>query len=459
MRSPETGKLSIALAVSPPQSCSTVATSASAFVVLRARTLVDPSARPVHETFTPRLLNGEARAMTSTIDRRTLLRAGLTGAGGLAFGAAFYERAFAAAPATPGPGPYGPLGPPDANGLSLPTGFRSRKVAQGLVPVAGTAYAWHLFTDGQATFALPDGGWVLVANSETPAVAGGGASAIEFAPDGRIRAARRILAGANLNCAGGPTPWGTWLSCEEQEAGLVWECDPQGRRPAVPRRALGTFTHEAACVDPAQRRVYLTEDRPDGCLYRFTPQAYPDLSRGLLEVALVDGRGRVTWREVPRPNPVPFVGTPTRDQVPGARRFAGGEGLRFDSGTVYFTAKGERRVYAYDTRRARLRVVYDRAQAGPQTPLREVDNITVARSGDIYVCEDGDDVLEVCVITPDRQVAAVVRLDPAVHAGLPEAGNETVGVVFSPRGDRLYFGAQRTAGVGAVYEVRGPFRT
>ena len=104
-----------------------------------------------------------------------------------------------------------------------------------------------------------------------------------------------------MNCAGGPTPWGAWLSCEEIEGGLVWECDPSGRDRAEARPALGAFPHEAVAVDPDGERLYLTEDRPDGRFYRFTPDAYPDLSAGLLEVAEEAADGAVTWREVPDP--------------------------------------------------------------------------------------------------------------------------------------------------------------
>lgn len=156
---------------------------------------------------------------------------------------------------------------------------------------------------------------------------------------------------------------------------------------------------------------------------------------------------------VPAPNEIERV--PTREQVDGAARFDGGEGMWYDSGTVYFTTKGDGRVWALDTVAGRLAVLYDRERAGKGSPLRAVDNVCVARSGDMYVCEDGDD-LAVCVITPERRVSAVVRLDPAVH-GAP-GSNETTGVVFDPSGARLYLGVQRSFGVGAVYEVRGPFR-
>src|SRR5687768_8578133 len=108
------------------------------------------------------------------LNRRAFLRAGLSSAGALTIGPAFLARAFAAV--TVGPGPYGPLSDTfDADGIKLPAGFTSREIARGGSNVPGSfpPYVWHGATDGQATFPTstagqPDGGWILVANSEMP---------------------------------------------------------------------------------------------------------------------------------------------------------------------------------------------------------------------------------------------------------------------------------------------------
>jgi secreted PhoX family phosphatase len=147
------------------------------------------------------------------------------------------------------------------------------KIARANAFVDGSDYAWHVYSDGQATFPAADGGWVLVSNSESLAAAGGGASAIRFTREGDVAAAYRILGGTNANCSGGATPWGTWLSCEEHEYGHVWECDPAGPGQGAIRPALGMLHHESVTVDPVERRLYMTEDRNDGGLYRFTPDA------------------------------------------------------------------------------------------------------------------------------------------------------------------------------------------
>lgn len=387
--------------------------------------------------------------------RREFLQTGLVAAGALAFGPSFWQQALAA-PVRQGAGPYGPLQDPDANGLMLPDGFSSRVVAQGGQPVSGTSYVWHTWSDGAATFGTGDGGWILVSNSEVPG--GGGASAIRFDSDGDITDAYSILSGTSSNCAGGRTPWGTWLSCEEVDDGQVWECDPTGDDDAVARPALGVFKHEAVAVDPNRGHLYLTEDLGDGGLYRFTPDSPGDLSDGLLEIAKVGSDGTVKWKEVPDPS---ASSTPTRNQVPGVKRFRRGEGIWFDSGMVYIATTEDAKIHVYDVARKRIKVLYKAADFN-NPPLTNPDNITVSRSGDLFVCDNSHDgtPFDICIITPGRKISRFVKVTGTQH-GDPNSdtvGSEPTGVVFSPSGRRLYFASQRAFVNGVVYEVEGPFR-
>ena len=388
--------------------------------------------------------------------RRTFLRSGALAAGALAMGPGYWRQALAQTPTTPGVGPYGPLGAPDAFGVAVPEGFTSRLIAQANLPVAGTNYVWPLFPDGSASFPLPDGGYVLAINSEVPGGAGG-ASSITFDRDGQITAARRILGQTSSNCGGGGTPWGTWLSGEEVDdpGGFLWECDPLGAKPPVRRDAMGRFKHEAAAVHPEGRRVYLSEDLGDSGFYRFTPDAWPDLANGVLEVATGTVGGRVTWVRVP--DPTVAKGVATRNQVEGTLRFARGEGIFCDSGVVYLATTSDDRIYAYDTATERLDVLYDGKQLGDRAPLHRVDNVTAhPSSGDLYVCEDADD-LQICLITGDREVAPFAQLSGPLHVNAQES--EMTGVTFDPSGRRMYFSSQRGGVVGMTFEVTGPFRT
>jgi secreted PhoX family phosphatase len=215
----------------------------------------------------------------------------------------------------------------------------------------------------------------------------------------------------------------------------------------VVKPALGMFAHEAVTVDPGRGQLYLTEDTRDGRFYRFTPDAYPSLSSGLLEVLFADPAGSVSWQPALAPDQPQSL-----NRLAGAKVFNGGEGVWFDSDHVYFTTKGDNRVWDLDIATQRLSVLYDAAVAGPDAPLTGVDNLVVSRSGDIFVGEDGGN-LEVVMISTEGQVAPVVRL-------VGHDVSEVTGPAFSPDGSRLYFSSQRgTDGRGVTFQVTGPFRT
>ncbi|MFC9606043.1 alkaline phosphatase PhoX [Streptomyces niveus] len=386
------------------------------------------------------------------MERRNFLRGAIVTGSAAALGGTLWRGAAYADPAQPGAGPYGALGSADANNIRLPAGFTSRVVARSGQTVPGTSYTWHNAPDGGACYA--DGsGWIYVSNSEiNPS---GGAGALRFSSAGAITGAYRILSGTRQNCAGGSTPWNTWLSCEEVDRGYVYETDPWGADAAVRRDAMGRFKHEAAAADPVRRVIYLTEDETNGCFYRFTPTTWGDLSSGTLQVlrASTATSGSFTWATVPDPDGTPTV---TRDQVSGAKRFNGGEGCYYADGSVWFTTKGDNRVWRVDPAASTYELTYDDSLvSGGGAPLTGVDNVTGSPSGDLFVAEDGGN-LEICVITPDDVVAPFLRVGG-------QSGSEITGPAFSPDGSRLYFSSQRgTSGSssgGITYEVTGPFRT
>ena len=210
---------------------------------------------------------------------------------------------------------------------------------------------------------------------------------------------------------------------------------------------MGRWAHEAAAVDPVDERLYITQDHPTGLLYRYTPIAYPDLSAGLLEAAIVAPDNTVRWAEVPDPS---GAAAPTREQVPDATFFAGGEGIWYHEGFVYFCTKFDHVVHAIDLRSQVYSEVYravpDDVEEGT-SPLFGVDNITVDDgSGDLFIAEDGG-----------------------------QEQGEITGPAFNPRRDRLYFSSQRGPTIktlpeinpaietgpatgGITYEISGPFR-
>ncbi len=399
-------------------------------------------------------------------------------------------------PLSPGPlANIGDLFTSDVDGILIPEGFSIRRVARAGFSPSLNFTLWHSNPDGGAVFQSDDGGWVYVSNSEsTP----GGVGALRFDANGSITDNYRILKDTRNNCAGGATPWQTWLSCEEVRDGLVYECDPFGDADsAVARPALGIFNHEAVAVDLPTRTVYLTEDAGDGRLYRYTALGDApsmngrqglNLNNGLLEVLEIEGfenggyqdalsearqLHKVKWVEVQSPErPQADVRADIASTGAGAPGtvFKGGEGIWIQSFTdgrtvagsshplravVFFACKGDNRVYALDIDNDLIEVVFDNEQltAVDETPYDDVDNLVVSPAGDVIVAEDGD-AMRLMVMVPNANAKILLQV--------PGGKSELTGPAFTADGSRLYFSSQRgpvNFGIpwfGTTYELTIP---
>ncbi|MGV9340302.1 alkaline phosphatase PhoX [Streptomyces sp. NPDC003688] len=452
----------------------------------------------------------------STTRRQVLASTSAVGAGIVFTGALSELFAGTAAARSLGRTGYGPLVPDPDGLLDLPKGFRYRVLSREGAPLRSGEGPVPSNHDGMAAFAGRGGRTHLVRNHENrptakirvPAVEGltydpeghGGCTALELDSQGRVLSERVAIAGTAVNCAGGRTPWGTWLTCEETEDragdnghtkdhGFIFEVHPTDphRTGAVPLTAMGRFQHEAIAIDPRTGVVYETEDaflKPFGLFYRFLPDkplggvgslraggrlqamrvpGVPDLSTVQETGASFDG---VEWVDVPDPL---AAATPTRlqDYGPGGITHAQKlEGCYWGGTCVYFVSSFAHRsegsgadhygqIWRYDPHRRRLTLVI---VFGPDTdvqlPGESPDNICLAPSGGLMVCEDGNGAQHVFGVTRGGEVYAMAR--GRQNIGTPEQPEwgEFAGVTFSPDGETMYVNCYTP---GTTFAVTGPW--
>ena len=306
--------------------------------------------------------------------------------------------------------------------------------------------------------------------------------------DQRVERHWLSLAGTEHNCAGGTTPWGSWISCEEsvlvkgdrheRDHGWCFEV-PVTQEPKIaepkPIQGMGRMNHEALCVDPKSGIVYMTEDRHDGLLYRYVPKVPSKMHEGgRLQALVVLGRRSLDTRNwdapLAKPGEPMACGWVTMDGIDaplddlrlrgfekGAARFARGEGMWWggeDSGAAFFACTNGGKEGAGQI----WRLTPDGMGAGmdalelfiePNDPsvLQNADNITFSPWGDMFVCEDGFEPQFLVGVKPDGTIYKFAKnaLD----------GSEFAGVCFSPDGSTMFVNHQQR---GWTLAVTGPWQ-
>ncbi len=412
--------------------------------------------------------------------------------------------------------PYGPLESDPDKYLDLPKGF-SYKVISRRGEVMDDGLLLPDLPDGMAAFEGPDGLTLLVrnheltpvqrgpfgkgnellgkiskdklydrGNGETPG-AGGTTTVVYDTKKQKVVRQFLSLAGTSRNCSGGPSPWGSWLTCEEtvdragvnakgkyvceRDHGYVFEVPASekiGLADPIPLKDMGRFNHEAVAVDPQTSIVYLTEDRDDGLFYRFIPKKKRKLAEGgkLQVLALRDHKSadtrnwnkeakqfkagekhKVEWLEI---DDVQSSNDDLRKRgfESGAARFARGEGIWFGKNEFFFacTSGGRERagqVWRYGPVSDTLQLF---VEPNDIDLLKSADNLTLAPWGDLILCEDRtDQVVRLVGVTPKGELYTFA------HNHLR---TEFAGATFSPDGTTLFVNIQ---GKGITVAITGPW--
>ncbi len=307
---------------------------------------------------------------------------------------------------------------------------------------------------------------------------------------GKVASQFLSLAGTNRNCAGGITPWNTWISCEEDVTpkmddnetahGYNFEIAAATTKltKPIPLKAMGRFNHEAVSVNPKSGFVYQTEDAGDGLIYRFIPKTKGKLQNGgTLQALKIKGKPGfdtrnweeqsvfvgdtlevewITMEEVESPN----NDLRLRGRAMGAAVFARGEGMWYGKNEIYFACtnggkKNLGQVFKYipspkegssaETREPGKLVLF--AESDNMDTLKNCDNLTVAPWGDVILCEDHPDAY-LRGITPEGKGYTIARNI--------FSDSELAGICFSPSGKYMFVNIQEQ---GLTLSISGPWES
>ena len=452
------------------------------------------------------------------MDRRSFLKSAAAAAASVPFHAlltraeAFASSGSVSALRTTG---YGPL----VEALDEVTGLPLVKLPQGFRYVtfgwAGDTMADGRRTpgkhDGMAAFDVSPGRIRLVRNHEEDtgqpfsdasydSSGGGGTTTLEFdAEAGRFVSARASLSGTIRNCAGGPTPWGSWLTGEETTAfvrkphGYIFEVPAEGVADPTPIRDMGRFSHEAVAVDPVTGFLYQTEDpgasvaslfsgsHHKSGFYRFVPNVNGRLAAGghlfMLKVkqtrkadlgkSYANGTTfDVEWVPIDKPDDPDGKASDdfvwSQGRALGAATFARLEGCWHGNGKVYIVATdggvGQGQVWEYDPAAENISLLF---QSPGKHVLNKPDHLTVSPRGGLVLCEDGGGDEFLHGLTTDGQIFSFAQNNVKLRGernGL--SGDfthaEWAGPCYSPDGKWLFANIFEP---GITVAITGPWQT